>query len=89
MVGSLVGKFGSCGMLFLRTVVAWSPGYLALAMLILEQFPGATAGGRDMTLPLAAWVLPPTLLFAGAMYAVAHPGRGIQDRIAGTWLVPK
>ena len=25
----------------------------------------------------------------GALWAVLHPERGLQDRIAGTWLVPR
>lgn len=26
---------------------------------------------------------------AGAIWALLHPVRGIQDRIAGTWIVPR
>ncbi len=29
------------------------------------------------------------LLVAGAIYALRHPTRGLQDRIVGTWLVPR
>ena len=29
------------------------------------------------------------VFFAGGAYAVARPTRGLQDRIAGTWLVPR
>jgi hypothetical protein len=29
------------------------------------------------------------LFLAGAAWAIAHPSRGVQDRIAGTWLVPQ
>ena len=29
------------------------------------------------------------LLVAGAIWAWLHPSRGIQDRIAGTWIVPR
>ena len=29
------------------------------------------------------------LFLAGAAWAVANPTRGLQDRIAGTWLVPR
>jgi hypothetical protein len=29
------------------------------------------------------------VLVAGAVWAWRHPSRGIQDRIAGTWIVPR
>jgi hypothetical protein len=29
------------------------------------------------------------VLAAGALWAWRHPDRGIQDRIAGTWIVPR
>jgi hypothetical protein len=29
------------------------------------------------------------LLFAGAVIAIISPERGIQDRLAGTWIVPR
>jgi hypothetical protein len=29
------------------------------------------------------------VFIAGAIWAVLHPSRGIQDRIAGTWIVPR
>jgi len=29
------------------------------------------------------------LLSAGAVWAILRPSRGIQDRLAGTWIVPR
>jgi len=29
------------------------------------------------------------VFIAGAIWAALHPARGIQDRIAGTWIVPR
>jgi hypothetical protein len=38
----------------------------------------------------SAWTLLPLgLLAAGALWAIWNPSRGIQDRIAGTWIVPR
>jgi hypothetical protein len=36
---------------------------------------------------LAAGTLLP--LVFGALWAVAHPERGLQDRLTGTWIVPR
>ena len=33
--------------------------------------------------------LPMALFAAGAVWAILHPSRSIQDRLAGTWLVPR
>ena len=37
------------------------------------------------------WLTPTLLLvmLAGAVVAIVHPARGIQDRLAGTWIVPR
>ena len=67
--------------LLIRTVVAWTPAWLAGALLL-----AARAG---IALPESVWFLPPFLLVAGTMYALANPEQGIQDRIAGTYLVPR
>jgi hypothetical protein len=29
------------------------------------------------------------VFLVGAVYAIVHPQRGWQDRLAGTWLVPR
>ncbi len=60
------------GRRFVRAVVTWSP------LLLIRLLPRVAALG---------W-LPITLLAAGAIYALVSPERAIQDRIAGTYVVP-
>jgi hypothetical protein len=59
--------------------VAWSPLLLPLAV--------AAALGQGGVLPaiVAGWAL----VLGGALYALAHPTRGLQDLAAGTHLVPQ
>ena len=38
---------------------------------------------------VAVGVCMAVLVLAGAAWAIVHPTRGLQDRIAGTWLVPR
>jgi hypothetical protein len=59
----------------LRAVVAWLP---------CVCFVGAI--GFDSTLAAATAMV---VVIAGAALAVVTPGRGLQDRLAGTWLVPR
>jgi hypothetical protein len=35
------------------------------------------------------WYLPLVIFLLGAIYAVVRPERGIQDRVAATYLVPE
>jgi eukaryotic-like serine/threonine-protein kinase len=69
-----------------RAAVAWSPVLLAFAVILALGVGGAALD----SLP---WILVPAvslLVFAaGAAVAVASPLRGIQDRLAGTWIVPR
>jgi eukaryotic-like serine/threonine-protein kinase len=68
----------------LRAVVAWSP--LALWVLLVKFGPRI----QDTTVGIALlFTLAIALLVAGAVWAWIHPSRGVQDRIAGTWLVPR
>jgi hypothetical protein len=57
----------------LRAVVAWAPV------------------GPMVLLPDKSWLqlIPTAIMLAGAAWVVWHPSRGIQDRIAGTWVVAK
>ena len=67
-----------------RTIVTWSP--LALAWLIFTLGPPI----KGTTLRFALLdTLPLALLAGGAIWAWRHPSRGIQDRIVGTWIVPR
>jgi uncharacterized RDD family membrane protein YckC len=62
-----------------RGAVAWSPVALALVLC------GVALGVKSMPLALLAGL--PALLLAGC--AVLLPERGLQDRLAGTWPVPR
>lgn len=73
------GQRASRGRVLWRSVVAWSP---VLGAVIL--------GGVAMAMKSAlfAWVI--LLLLAGlAAWSVLLPERGLQDRLAGTWPVPR
>ena len=67
-----------------RAIVTWSP--LALAALMFNFLPPMKA----ITPGLAVlYTLPLAIATAGAVWAWRHPSRGIQDRIVGTWIVPR
>jgi hypothetical protein len=57
-------------------------GLLAWALVPAAVWLGIDGG---FTMGVGAGVL----FLAGAAWAIAHPTRGLQDRIAGTWLVPR
>ena len=42
---------------------------------------------QSSPVPLLVADLAASMLIAGAGYAILHPERGLQDRLAGTWLV--
>ena len=63
----------------LRAVVAWSP--------LLLPYLAIVAGHESIGTELL-WILFP-LAVLGAIYTIIRPERGIQDRIAGTYLVPR
>ena len=68
----------------LRAVVAWSP--VALWYAALRLAPSA----QQMTVAAALlFTAVIAILLGGAVWAWRHPSRGIQDRIAGTWIVPR
>jgi hypothetical protein len=58
-----------------RTAAAWAP--------LLIVAPVASSAAQWLSY---ACLL---LLFAGAVLAILSPERGIQDRLAGTWIVPR
>ena len=67
-----------------RTIVTWSP--LLLSWLLFKLGPaikGSTAGWAFL------YTIPLVILVAGAVWAWLHPSRGLQDRIVGTWIVPR
>ena len=63
-----------------RTFVAWSP-VLASALILGVEMRPLTA--------LITVIVAMLLMFCGVVWAVLDPDRGLQDRIAGTWLVPR
>jgi uncharacterized RDD family membrane protein YckC len=66
-----------------RALLAWSP---VLVLLIAAW----VSGNFDDALTESPLVPVSLLVFvAGAAYAIASPSRGIQDRLAGTWIVPR
>jgi hypothetical protein len=62
-----------------RAMVAWSPSFLAFVLSILAVSKQVNWG------PWLALALPGLL----AVVSVALPTRGLQDRLAGTWPVPR
>jgi len=67
-----------------RAAVAWSP--LVLWIVTVKFAPAV-----QQTTAATAWLytLVVALVLGGAAWAWRHPSRGIQDRIAGTWIVPR
>jgi eukaryotic-like serine/threonine-protein kinase len=67
-----------------RALAAWSP--VLLFVVLIKVGPDL-----DKITPgfAALYTLVPVMLLAGAVWAWRHPSRGIQDRIAGTWIVPR
>ncbi|HSF99788.1 MAG TPA: protein kinase [Vicinamibacterales bacterium] len=60
-----------------RAVIAWLPIGVGVGLLLL-----------DVPWPVAA-AIAGVLQLTGIVWAVVRPARGIQDRITGTWLVPR
>ena len=76
---------------FWRSFVAWLPGFLGagaccvgMVSYNIEKVPESV----PLTTLLVGLVLI-ALMVAGAIWSVANPSRGLQDRIAGTYLVPR
>jgi hypothetical protein len=67
-----------------RAVVTWSPALAAflIARALPEIKKMTTSHALLLTLPLL-------VLGAGAAWTILRPSRGIQDRLAGTWIVPR
>jgi len=67
-----------------RAAVTWSP--IAAAALGFKFVPDIMKASNTA---LALQLTLIGVLAAGAVWAWLHPSRGIQDRIAGTWIVPR
>jgi uncharacterized RDD family membrane protein YckC len=70
-----------------RTAVTWAP-VIAFALVALSRGAlGIRLTDRDDVVVASGLALLPTLV--GAVIATLRPQRGIQDRLAGTWIVPR
>jgi eukaryotic-like serine/threonine-protein kinase len=78
------GRRAGRGRVLARAAIAWSPLLVPLVFTGVVEAIGAHL--PDM-IPLFAAGL--GIQFAGAMVALARPARGLQDRLAGTWIVPR
>lgn len=65
-----------------RALVAWAIVIVPVALVLALSYLGV-----DWTMPVAA--VASTTFAVGAIWAIVHPERGLQDRIAGTYLVPR
>jgi eukaryotic-like serine/threonine-protein kinase len=66
-----------------RAVVAWSP---LVAVALVTNLTSWVQSPVQLALIFG---LAQLMLLAGAGYAIWRPARGLQDRLAGTWLVPR
>jgi uncharacterized RDD family membrane protein YckC len=81
--GRRIGRLRSA----VRVLVTWSP---AIVVGIGQHFYFEITGDNLFQIVpwwLAAGTLVPLVL--GALWTVAHPERGLQDRLTGTWIVPR
>src|SRR5262249_6213113 len=67
-----------------RAVVTWTPVVVTLALFALHPKSG---GGRPGVFALQAAVM--AAMAAAAVWAILRPSRSIQDRLSGTWIVPR
>ena len=67
-----------------RAAIAWSP--ILLPLLVTGVIEGVGAHLPNMIPVFGAGI---AVQFAGAIVAIAQPARGLQDRLAGTWIVPR
>jgi hypothetical protein len=78
------GAVASRGRVLARTAIAWSP-------ILVPVLAATTLGGvasSPFSLLGVLWIALAVLL-AGAVLAIVSTTRGLQDRLAGTWLVPR
>ena len=75
------------GRVFLRAAIAWLPAMLA-AGAGFYAFVQPLDNQEEASLLALFWVAG-AVFVSGALYAIANVQRGIQDRLAGTYLVPK
>jgi len=69
-----------------RTLIAWAP---ILPWLLLVPNPIVMGFGPPSPVPELAIGLAFGTMIAGVVWTIAAANRGLQDRIAGTWVVPR
>jgi hypothetical protein len=67
-----------------RAAIAWSPLLLPIVASIVFGGAGTSAAHVNAVFATAL-----AIQGAGAIVAIAQPSRGLQDRVAGTWIVPR
>ena len=79
-----------------RGLVAWLPLMALLVLLFrssvvagLQAGSGISDGWQRHPIAIVAIAALGVLFLGGGLWAALHPERGLQDRIAGTWLVPR
>ena len=80
--GNEIGRLRSLA----RTLIAWGP---ILPWLVLVPNPIVMGFGPASPAPVLAISLAFGGMIAGVVWAIAAADRGLQDRIAGTWVVPR
>jgi hypothetical protein len=75
------GRPAGRGRCLFRALIAWSP---VLVLLVWLPSRGALFQAAAFAAPVAL-----ALMAAGAGYSLWRPERGLQDLLAGTWLVPR
>jgi hypothetical protein len=78
------GRPASRVRLFWRSIVAWSPLWLAPFVLIPLLDRSRPADFNELPFMIVTGLL----MFLAAV-SIALPGRGLPDRLAGTWPVPR
>ena len=80
--GNEIGRVRSLA----RTLIAWAP---ILPWLVLLPNPIVMGFGPASPVPVLAISLAFGAMIAGVVWTIAAADRGLQDRIAGTWVVPR
>ena len=70
-----------------RGLISWAPVIIASVLLVPNPIPVYIGAGREVAIAVGGCA--GALFVVGAAWAVVHPERGVQDRIAGTYLVPR
>jgi hypothetical protein len=80
-VVSAKGERAGISSLLVRWAIVWLPLFLPMSLVTLMMNRAELAAAIIVALVvLLLWI-------SAAVYAVIHPNRGLQDRLAGTWVV--